>query len=782
MMKPPTALLFLLTSLCPLYVCGKSTAEDWIHWRGPAQDGSSAEKDLPDNFKLAGGVGSNLLWQQPYGCRSTPLVMNDRVYIINAVGEGVKEGERVMCFDAATGKVLWEQKFNVFHADIVSNRLGWTNLTADPATGYVYAHATSGMLFCFNRDGKIVWSRSLTEEYGRISGYGGRLTTPIFDSGLVIVGMSNASWGDQARGLNRFVAFDGKTGQVAWWSEPVGPPPRTYYSSPVVATINGVRTLVSGCSEGSVVGLKVATGEKLWAYPVTAEAVNCTPIVDGTRVYVTHGASNTDTNVPGRVVCFDAGQLTNGKPKLVWEYKSTPRVIKAEYTTPVLHDGKLYVCEDGASIYCFDAATGKQLWREPFKYGRLARGSAVWADGKIYVFDVNGNFHIIKPTDSGAEDLFTIHFRSKTPGFVETNGTPAVANGCVYLATLEDFYCISKTGYRKAAGKPALAVTGPTQAADAKVTHLQVEPADVLLHPSGKAAFKVRGFNARGEFVKELPATWGLPAPTPPPPPPGSPPPAPGPGPPPLRGEVSPAGELTVDAKVPAQQGYVEAAAEGLKSRARVRVAPILPYKQDFEKVPVGAPPAGWVNAAGRFVVVEHDGSKVLKKQAENSNPFFSKANAYITAPTTTDYTIAADVSATQVRGGLPDAGVVANRYSLVLRGQTGELRLVSWEARPRLQKEVPFPWKPGVWYRMKLTVEVAGDTAKVRGKVWERGQPEPAAWTVEVDDPFPDREGSAALYGYSSNILEGEAGAEAFFDNVSITPNKPAGAAGGGR
>src|SRR4029077_13985709 len=96
-----------------------------------------------------------------------------RVFLINSVGEGINQQERVMALDADTGKVLWQHKFNIFHTDIVSDRLGWTNVVGDPETGNVYAHGTSGLFFCFNRDGKVLWSHSLTEEYGRISGYGG---------------------------------------------------------------------------------------------------------------------------------------------------------------------------------------------------------------------------------------------------------------------------------------------------------------------------------------------------------------------------------------------------------------------------------------------------------------------------------------------------------------------------------------------------------------------------------------------------------------------------------
>src|SRR2546425_874207 len=78
------------------------------------------------------------------------------------------------------------------------------------------AHTTAGELLCLDKDGKKVWSRQLTEEFGRVTGYGGRIVSPIFDSDMVIVGAASSSWGDQARGLNRFLAFDGKTGQVVW--------------------------------------------------------------------------------------------------------------------------------------------------------------------------------------------------------------------------------------------------------------------------------------------------------------------------------------------------------------------------------------------------------------------------------------------------------------------------------------------------------------------------------------------------------------------------------------
>ena len=139
-----------------------------------------------------------------------------------------------------TGKFIWEHNFNVFHTDIVTFASRLDHPGRRSATGNIYAHGTQGLFFCFDKDGKVLWSRSLTEEYGRISGYGGRVTSPIVAEDLVIIGMLNSTWGDFAKGANRFLAMNKLTGEVVWWSDPTpGQVKGTYYSVPVTATING---------------------------------------------------------------------------------------------------------------------------------------------------------------------------------------------------------------------------------------------------------------------------------------------------------------------------------------------------------------------------------------------------------------------------------------------------------------------------------------------------------------------------------------------------------------
>ena len=389
--------VLLLSTVSP------AIAGDWIHWRGPEQNGVSLEKGLPGDFDPDAGPKGNVLWKQPYGGRSTPLVMSGRVYIIQGTGEGLLEGEQVVCFDEMTGKKLWNYRVNVYHTDIVSARLGWTTLTADPSTGYVYAHTTGGDFLCLDSDGKLVWSHQLTEEYGRVTGYGGRIVSPIFDSGFAIIGMANASWGDQARGLNRFVAFDGKTGNVVWWSTLGETLLGTYYSSPVIAVINGQRLLVTGGADGGIHAIKVRTGENVWSYAFAKGIINGSPIVDGNLVYCTHGEENPEGQPIGRIICLDASQVDpkTRKPKVVWD--SFHRVYKANgnkmiasrfgLASAALADGRLYCPDDSGEIYCLRAKDGEMLWK--YRYATEVRGAPLVADGKLYIFDVKARMLIL---------------------------------------------------------------------------------------------------------------------------------------------------------------------------------------------------------------------------------------------------------------------------------------------------------------------------------------------------------------------------------------------------
>lgn len=745
---------------------------EWSHWRGPFQNGVSNEKNLPEKWSPNPDASENLIWKAPYGGRTTPIIQNDRVYMINKVGEAISEQERVMCFALKDGKLLWEHKFNVFHTDIVSVRLGWTNMVGDPETGNVYAHGTQGLLFCFDKEGKIVWSKSLTEEFGRITGYGGRVTSPIIDGDLLIIGMINASWGDQAIGRNRFVAFNKKTGAIHWWSSTGAAVKDTYYSYPVIANINGQRLLISGGGDGGVHAFKVNTGEKVWSHLFGSGSVNCSPVVQDNFVYIGQGEENIGANTQGRVLCLDASNVTNGQPKVVWQTDG----IKAKFASPIISDGILYMCGEVGSLHALEASSGKELWK--FQYGRNTKGSPVLADGKIYIAEVNSKFHILKPTKEGCQKIHSQLFRGKPGEDVEINGSPAILNGRIIFMTSSDLYCIGKPDW-----KPSEAEIKPESKTIAlgEPSHLQIIPADFVLNPGQKQSLSAFAFDANGNKIGPVEVEWSLAGVRPPeglpPAPAGAPAPTP---PPPLNGKLS--NEKGVDTVLeasksppPAQFGRVIAKAGKLTGETRVRVAPVLPYMPNFSNIPLKRTPGGWVNCQGKFEMVELEkGKMVLKKLAVNPSPLVARANAFITMPDLTEYTIQSDIMGTKVRDDLPDMGVVANRYSFMLTGKTKSLRLISWDALPRVDKTISYPWEPNVWYTFKLSFEKgSGTEGTIRGKIWPREKPEPSEWTIEFKDPVSNLEGSAGIYGYAAGILENQPGTEIFYDNVKVVPNK---------
>ena len=88
--------LALLTSLWhPAPPPPARSLSDWADWRGPTRDGISYEKGLPEKWSPK---GENLVWKQPFGGRSSPIVMGGRVFLFNSAGDGESSSQvRQMC-------------------------------------------------------------------------------------------------------------------------------------------------------------------------------------------------------------------------------------------------------------------------------------------------------------------------------------------------------------------------------------------------------------------------------------------------------------------------------------------------------------------------------------------------------------------------------------------------------------------------------------------------------------------------------------------------------------
>jgi len=174
--------------------------------------------------------------------------------------------------------------------------------------------------------------------------------------------------------------------------------------------------------------------------------------------------------------------------------------------------------------------------------------------------------------------------------------------------------------------------------------------------------------------------------------------------------------------------------------------------------------PAGWVNAtAGKISVTTLDGQKVLQKTPDDT--IFMRVRAFIGPTNWSDYTFEADVRASTKRRQMGDLGITAQRYTLVLYGNSQKLKIEPWEPETTRTVTVPYSWKPDTWYRLKLRVEnLANGQVRAQGKAWPVGEAEPAAWMIEKVDPIGNRQGAPGLF------LNAQYGA--YLDNLSITKN----------
>jgi outer membrane protein assembly factor BamB len=718
---------------------------DWADWRGPTRDGISYEKGLPEKWSPK---GENLLWKQPFGGRSSPIVMGGRVFLFNSAGDGETMQERVMCLDANTGKVLWERRFNVYSTDVPPRRIAWSSPVGDPQTGNVYVFGACNELVALSNDGKILWDRSLTDEFGAWTTHGGRTVSPIIEGNLVIVSTVTDGWGDLALRRHRYYAFDKATGESVWISTPGDRPFDTTYSTPVTTTIDGTRLMISGAGDGNVHALKVNTGEPVWSYTMSKRGINPGAVLKGSTVFLSHPEENLDSTEMGLLAAVDASAKGKiGKEQIKWSVKN----VQLGPSSPVLDGDRLYQVDAGANLYAFDVNNGKELWKH--NLGTIQKASAVLGDGKLYVGTENGKFYILRPGPTGVtvldedelEPVDKVDTRTAAgDDLIASNeqiiASVAVSRGRVYLVSTKAIYCIgAKTP------SPALppAKEAPETPAGSAVALLQVVPADLVMKAGETTRLKVRLFDDHGRFVREdANATWVLDG---------------------LKGSAQ-GTHFTAASDAGSQAGMLKATVGGVTGISRVRVFAPMPVAEDFNNFAPDSAPKYWLNTTGKYLVRDVEGNKVLVKRSDL--PPFRRTRSFIGPATSSNYSVEADVRAIEKRRQMGDAGVVAQRYELVLIGNNQRLELQSWQIEPTRTIKKPFAWKPDTWYRLKLRVDTQPDgKVRVRGKAWAAADPEPGEWLIDHIDPIGNQQGAPGIYADSPN--------EIFFDNIKITPNK---------
>ncbi|NQV24940.1 MAG: PQQ-binding-like beta-propeller repeat protein [Rhodopirellula sp.] len=568
---------------------------DWPFWRGPEMNGISRETGIVDTWSPD---GENLLWFKPeFASRSTPIVMNGKIYFLANLNPGSEEeGEKVVCADAVTGEVKWENKFNVFLSDVPDTRVAWSSVVGDPETGHVFALGVCGYFQCIDGEtGKTLWNHSLSEEFGLLSTYGGRTNFPIVYKDQVIISSIIIGWGEKAKPQHSFISFDKRNGQPVWFNGTAPLPDDTTYSSPVLSVVNGMPVMVFGSGDGAVHAFQPSTGVPVWRYDSSQRGMNITPVVIGDTVISGHSEENIDSTKMGALFALDltkTGDITKSGER--WRN----REMFVGKSSPVVVGDRIYAVEDSGNLLIVDLKTGEQLGRE--KLGTMGRASLLYADGKLFTCEGNGRWAIFKITDDGLERIHRLRLDG------DVSASPIISHGRLYVTTGAGMYCIGNKDAKPAADARPESSAEAAVGFDMEPAQVQVVPVDSLLKsgPQGQRQLHhVRLYNSKGQYLKTCKAD---------------------------EVEFSVSGPGTIDAdgrftasKENAHGATILTAKVGkLTGTSRIRSVPDFPWEFTFSD---GEIPVTWIGARYRHIALDFD----LYKKLEAENVLLSRLYVY---------------------------------------------------------------------------------------------------------------------------------------------------------
>ncbi len=415
------------TFVVGLFLSSTALAAPWPAWRGADGSGNTAETDLP----LTWSATENVKWKValPERGNSTPIVLGDRVFITQAVGD-----ERlIICFSRKDGKELWRGGAKGVAKEPTHQANPYCS--ASPATDgeRVYAWFGSAGLYCFDLAGKQLWQRDLGEhrhEWGYSTGpvLHGDLCYLNFGPGprtflLAVDKKSGRDVWRQELGkveitLPRNDGFGAKDGVVGSWSLPL-----------IINT--GAREELVMSWPGEVRSYDPKTGQPLWRCRGLNPLVYSTTIFGEGVVVAMGGYSGSTVAVrPG-----GSGDVT--ETHRLWH---EPR-DKGHIGSGVIKDGHLYILNTNGIAHCVELQTGKTVWEERLK-GSGARSeswsSVVLAGDRLYMINQGGDTFVLR----AAPKFEQLALNPLHDGM--TNASHAVSDGHIFIRTHAHLWCIGK--------------------------------------------------------------------------------------------------------------------------------------------------------------------------------------------------------------------------------------------------------------------------------------------------------------------------------------------------
>ena len=426
-----------------LFFCllpGAALADDWPQWLGPDRASIWQEDGIVERFPTE---GLQVKWRTPVGLGySGPAVAGGKVFVMDYLprsgkvsnspgGRVALEGEeRVLCFDAKTGKELWKYAYDRPY------RLSYPSgprCTTTVEEGRVYALGAEGTLSCLDAEtGKLLWDRELTVDYKTSSPIWGYAAHPLVEGELLYSLAGGAG--------SLVVALDKRTGKEVWRALTAR---SQGYCPPTMITLGGKRQLVIWHPE-AIAGLDPATGKLHWSVPLEPDydMSIAAPRLAGNKLFAS------GIGQIGALLQLDPQQQT---AEILWRGTAKDALYSAN-STPFVEDGMIYGvdCLSGSLIGA-RLADGQRRWetRKPTSGGerrqRQATAFLVKHEDRFFLFSETGDLILAKLTPEGYEELDRFHVLEPTGecfGRAVVWNHPAFAERCMFVRNDKELVCV----------------------------------------------------------------------------------------------------------------------------------------------------------------------------------------------------------------------------------------------------------------------------------------------------------------------------------------------------
>jgi outer membrane protein assembly factor BamB len=373
-----------------LFATPIARADDWPQWGGPQRDIVWREKGIVERFPTNGLLPR--VWSTPIGGGyAGPAVANGKVYVMDRIkAEGI---ERVLCLDAANGKILWKHQY---HCPYTVQYDAGPRMTPLIDAGRLYTIGAMGHMFCFDAgSGDIIWQKNFADDYEtRIPGWG-MVASPLAVGDQLITLVGGA---DKAL----VVSFDKATGKEIWRALSDTEPG---YCPPMLFTFDGTPQVIIWHPH-AVSSLDPETGQTYWEIPFNVGASLCVPAPrqTGNRLFLT-----SFYNGPRMIEVGEGGKSA----KIVWQGKSNSEApdrtdgLHSIMPTPWVNETHIYgICSYG-QLRCLDAKTGKRLWetREATGDGRWWNAFLIPHEDKFFIHNDQGDLIIADLSPAGYKEI-----------------------------------------------------------------------------------------------------------------------------------------------------------------------------------------------------------------------------------------------------------------------------------------------------------------------------------------------------------------------------------------